>query len=128
MHRTLTAYAIDEALAETFPASDPPAWTAGVARVRPARVLERRTAHDATNSEGDEMRPMDDTGAVHAPGVIDVSRPPSGGAFGPGVLSLAGAAGLAMLVPFVILAIGTPIVFAADILLDVAGAVVSLIL
>jgi hypothetical protein len=33
LRTNLTAQAIDEVLAETFPASDPPAWTSGIARL-----------------------------------------------------------------------------------------------
>ena len=32
---------IDDALADSFPASDPPSWNAGVARLEPNRQLER---------------------------------------------------------------------------------------
>ena len=39
MHRTdSTAQAIDDALAGTFPASDPPSWTPGMARPIPETV------------------------------------------------------------------------------------------
>jgi hypothetical protein len=36
----VTPYDIDEALADTFPASDPPAWTAGIARLVPEETRE----------------------------------------------------------------------------------------
>jgi hypothetical protein len=61
---TLTPEAIDDVLAGSFPASDPPAWTPGIARPAPAntaRAAAGGTADDATKD-------------VHAGDVIDMSR------------------------------------------------------
>jgi hypothetical protein len=52
--------------------------------------------------------------------VIDVSRPARGGRF-QGLVSLAGAAGIALAVPFVILLIGLPIALAVRGLLEAVG-------
>ena len=50
---TLTAQAIDDALAGSFPASDPPAWTPGMARPAPelAEGAESDTTPDETNDQ-----------------------------------------------------------------------------
>ena len=40
LHTNLTAQAIDDVLAGTFPASDPPAWTPGLARPAPEGVID----------------------------------------------------------------------------------------
>jgi hypothetical protein len=54
--------------------------------------------------------------------VIDVSRPARGGRpFLRGLVSLAGAAGIALAVPFVILLIGMPIALAVRGLLEAVG-------
>jgi hypothetical protein len=85
---------VDNVLEDSFPASDPPSWNPGTARPAPA-------AHQA------HERLPDQTGAGH-PGITD--RPTSGTrAFMHAVISLAGAAGIALLVPFAILLVGVPV-------------------
>ena len=92
-----TAQAIDDALAGTFPASDPPAWTPGMAR--PAPEIDRRPT--------DVGSAADDTHDVRTSDVIDVSRPTrSQRTFAQSLAALIGAVGLALVVPLAILAIG----------------------
>lgn len=74
--------ALDEALAESFPASDPPSWNPGMARPVP---VPSRTAAGPPASDA------------------------SGRTFGQMVTSLAAVAGLALLVPAVVLLVGTPV-------------------
>jgi len=94
--------AIDDAPAGSFPASDPPAWNPGMARPIPV---------DTSRSRANDIRPSvarDET-APGTPGVIDVSRPlHSERTVLLALISLAGAAGIALLVPFAILVVGLP--------------------
>jgi hypothetical protein len=94
----LTAQAIDDALAGSFPASDPPAWTPGMARPAPeieTELADRQTGNDQTA----DLR-------TH---VIDASHPPDAGrTCAQAVVSLIGAVGLALLVPLAILAGAAP--------------------
>ena len=95
----MTAQAIDDVLVGTFPASDPPAWTGGIAR--PAPAIPARPV--------DRAPEQDDTDGVRAD-EIDVSRPRDADrTFAQALMSLTGAACLALLVPLAILAIGTPV-------------------
>ena len=105
-----TPQAIDDVLAGTFPASDPPAWTPGMARPAPdiGRTSDTRTAQD----ESDEVR---------SPHAVDESPPAD--AFRmvlQAVSSLLGAAGIALLFPLAILAVGTPVALAIRGLLEAA--------
>jgi hypothetical protein len=73
--------AIDDALADSFPASDPPSWNAGVTRPEPVASWR----------------------------FIDA------------LISFAGAAGVALLVPFAILLVGLPAVLAIRGLIEAIG-------
>ena len=110
LRTTLTAQAIDDVLTGTFPASDPPAWTPGMARLAPA----------IATPPADSDTPQDETNDVRAD-EIDALRPTrSERTFAQALVSLTAAAGLALLAPFAILAIGIPVVLGVRGLLEVA--------
>jgi hypothetical protein len=113
---TLTAQAIDDVLAGSFPASDPPAWTPGLARLAP---VAREAAADAGDMRQDASAPV--------PGVIDVSRPAgSERTLRRAFVSLLAAAALTVLVPIVVLAVGTPVALAVRAVLEAAGRLLGL--
>ena len=111
LQTNLTAQAIDDVLDGTFPASDPPAWTPGMARPAPeiaSPAAGPRIVQDQAND-------------VQASEVIDVSRPThSKRTFAQGLVSLIGAAGLALVVPFAMLAVGIPVALGIRGLLELA--------
>ena len=113
----MTAQAIDDVLAGTFPASDPPAWTPGIARPAPeigTGLADTDTAEDHTTNVRTDA--------------IDVSRPPdSRRTFAQAAASLIGATGLDLLVPFAILAIGIPVALGVGGVLEVAGRLLAFI-
>ena len=95
--------ALDQVLADSFPASDPPSWTLGVGQPSSGSTESAESA-DVTAKEkrdGDAINVKSD--------VIDVSVPRTKRTFLQVLVSLAGAAGIALLVPFVILLIGLPV-------------------
>ena len=58
-----TTQAIDDVLAETFPASDPPAWTPGMARPAPEIAIPPAVP-ETVPDEMNDPRPI---GAIDAP-------------------------------------------------------------
>jgi hypothetical protein len=98
--------AMDDALAASFPASDPPAWNPGVARPIPIVDTTRNRANGIPRSTERET-------ALSTRGVIDVSRP-CGVQRTPlqALTSLLAIAGIALLVPLAILLVGLPIALA----------------
>jgi hypothetical protein len=57
LRTNLTAQAIDDVLAGTFPASDPPPWTAGIARPAPEIVGPPAVTETATDETNDAEAP-----------------------------------------------------------------------
>lgn len=97
--------ALDSILADSFPASDPPSWTLG--------VTHPSSEPDATQADTTAVV-ENDLAATHNEDILDVSLPARHGRtfLGP-LASVAGATGLALLVPFVIFVIGVPLTLAA---------------
>ena len=107
--------AIDDVFADSFPASDPPSWNPGITRLHFDGDLAHRASGQIPRTDaGERVNGLSD--------VVDVSRPTRGGrTFLQGLVSLAGAAGIALAVPFVILLIGMPIALAVRGLLEAVG-------
>lgn len=108
--RLVAERAIDDVIADSFPASDPPSWNPGIARLSP---VTRQPAAPAAGTAGRVPAAAID--------VLDVSLPPRKRTFVQLLVSLLGATGLALMVPLVILLIGLPFVLMLRGLLHAIG-------
>ena len=104
MFRVLTTRAVmvDEVLADSFPASDPPSWTPSIARADRAP----RGTRDATIDDGDG---------------VDRASPGAARRFIEALTAQAGALGVVLAAPFVILLAGLPIVLALRAAIELIG-------
>jgi hypothetical protein len=112
--RLAAEQALDDVLADSFPASDPPSWNPGIALLNPATSVEPH----AGPSEAVADSPV----RTAASEIIEASGPIGAGrGFVTGVVSLAGALGIALLVPFAILLVGLPIALSVRGVLELSG-------
>lgn len=107
--------ALDQVLADSFPASDPPPWTLGVPGPAPGHHTPSADRRDAEGGSRDHR-------GVGRTVVLDVSlhRDPAWPLLR-ALTSIAGAAGIALLVPFVILLVGLPIALVVRGVAEVCG-------
>ena len=119
---TLSPRAIDDVLIGTFPASDPPAWSPGIARVAPP--LHEAGARPLTGDESSRGRR--DVRPAMRPVAPDPGPPAP--TFVQSLVALVGVAGFAVLVPFAILAIGAPVALVIRGAIDLAARLLSFVL
>ena len=106
-------HAIDDVLADSFPASDPPSWNSGVARLD---AVAGRSGRQAAVGEASTAGALEST--TGGDRVIGVSRPMTERTFVQGFVSLAGAVGIALLAPFAVILVGLPVVAGVRALLE----------
>ncbi|MEO8095938.1 MAG: hypothetical protein ABI632_13540 [Pseudolysinimonas sp.] len=111
--------AMDEALAESFPASDPPSWNPGIAR--PAAENSAAPAIDVSARDFRQAA-SPDAGEIELSG-----RTTDQQTYAQMLTSIAGISGIALLVPFVILLVGLPVALSVRGLVEAIGWLVALV-
>jgi hypothetical protein len=104
--------AMDDVLANSFPASDPPSWNPGVTRPESIASVQHRAPRSKGADASDADARADDIG---------VSRPRGSRAVINALISFAGAVGIALLVPFAVLLVGMPVALVVRGLLEATG-------
>ena len=100
--RLAAEQALDQILADSFPASDPPSWNPGIAVLNSPEAAEPEAEGSGRTAKAAVLIGTSD--------FIDVSRPRRRDRTPVQILrSLAGVAGIASLVPFAILLVGVPV-------------------
>ena len=115
--RVATERALDQVLADSFPASDPPSWNPGIVRADPVvSGVDHQTARGDASAE----HPFESD--IGSSTVVFVSQPiTSDRSVFQRVISFAGAIGTALLLPLAILLIGLPMAVAVRGLLEFIG-------
>jgi hypothetical protein len=112
---------LDQVLADSFPASDPPPWTLG----RADQDHSDQAVTAAASARADSSRDDERAWFCYATDVVVAAGNRTGWQR---LISGIGAVGVAMLVPIGILAIGLPIALAVRALLEVAGWLAAMVL
>lgn len=115
--RLAAEQALDQVLADSFPASDPPSWNPGIVRADPVLSYVEDGVARGEARAADAPGPKSGAGnVIHVSELITVDQ-----SFFERFVSFAGAIGTASLIPLGILLVGLPVAIAVRGLLELIG-------